>query len=237
MQRRLINKADAQELEYEFNAKLRYPNVYSPRNSIDGTEESSINVITVERPDEIDESLWGILPLEWADEWAEFQEFSDTTLISEKSRLSNKWYADAFTYRRCLILATSYFINHLHQGQIYSYRISSKADRPFCLAGIYNRLGDGFLTSSIITSPNGSKLSSLTDLDDELPIVVSKENRQLWLSNDLLPSQIENLIKATPTDEFYAVPEQDFLLEKGQNPFPPSLKKLLSHFNISRESP
>lgn len=212
---KLSNNAEQKEMEFEFDAKIRYPNIYSQENTINGLRESSIPVITMRKPDVIDCSIWGILPEDWEDDWEKFQEYKYTLHLSAKRKPKYPWYAEAFIKRRCLLLVTGFYTSHLKNGIVEQSLIKVESNKPFCLAGIYNQLDDGFLTCAFITSTSSKEFKKIHNIGDEMPLIVPKEKRADWLEEDLSETDLEILISTLDNSEMVkGSPKPNLLVDK-----------------------
>ncbi len=194
MYNKVSNTAEREVIESEFGATFKFPNLYKPSPVINGAEEATLSVITMEKPDVISYGIWGILPDNYKDEWTNFQNVLNTLSVNKK-RLNNDFlFEKSFRYRRCLIIVTGFFINHLHNGYLYPYYVYLNSGKPFCLAGVYNILDDGFLTCSVAVTKASGIINKIQNINSKTPVIVPKELQELWLHQDATPKELNNLI-------------------------------------------
>ncbi len=182
MSKKVSNSAKREEIEQEFGCTYLYPNLYTPESIIDGTEESTISVITSENPDFISFAIWGMLPDQYEDEWRDFQNALDTLNATKEMVESSPVFGPAFLNRRCLIIVTGYFVYHLKNGVLYPYYVRSKSLKPFCLAGIYNTLEDGFITCSLLNTKVSGVIEKIQNIEDMMPIPIDFSFYADWLN-------------------------------------------------------
>lgn len=203
---KLSNTAEMKVMESETNALFKYPNLYEPQVVISGLTEVSIPVITMEEPNGISLSIWGLLPSNYQEDWELFQNLTSTLNIHTDTLNSNLWYADALKGHRCVLPVTGFFTSVLRDGQIYPYFIEPKHGTLLYLAGIYSILEDGFLTCSILTGPLDTFLGTYQNLVDYMPLLISDTRKDEWLARntslvrakEILKSPHEIALKATP---------------------------------------
>lgn len=168
--------------------------------------ESSIPIITGEEPDKVSLGIWGILPEDYRDDWSAFQNMSNTLTIDEKMLDDSSWYKTAFERRRCLIIVTGFFTTFLQKGTIYPYYLGRSDGAPFFLAGIYNKLNDGFITASLLVGEADSYVQKFQNLTKTMPVVVPENHTQLWLDQtislgglrEMMANPLPNKLKANP---------------------------------------
>lgn len=177
--------AERKSLEEEFGIPLEYTDLYEPAQVINGLNEETLLVITCEDQEYITPAIWGILPEEFTDDWTIFQNISNTLNLGERSFYNGSWMSPALVERRCLIIVTGFFTTYLHRGSIYPYYVKRYDDKPFCIAGIYNRLEDGFLTCSLITCKANQFVRRIQNLGTQMPLILDGAERDKWLSQKL----------------------------------------------------
>ena len=203
---KLSNIAERRVLEREFGIPLEYANLYKPAQVINGLNEETLLVITSENKECISPAIWGILPEEFTDDWNIFQNISNTLNLGENDFYEDSWYSKAFSQRRCLVIITGFFTAFLHKGTIYPYYVKRRDDNPFCLAGIYNRLEDGFLTCSIITCQANGFTKKIQNLGYQMPLILRKKAWNKWLNNNLDETTTRKMLKDSCADYLEAYP-------------------------------
>lgn len=182
---RISNSASLKGIELELNSKFDYDYLYHPADVINGLKEASVCVVTSDAQHRIQYGIWGILPKGYIDSWKSFQAIYNTLEIECESISQTSWLFEALMYRRCLIVATGFFISEIEDHNMHLYKNTLKNNGVFCFGGIYNVLEDGFMSCSILTHSNGS---SKYHLKSPKPIIISKDKHAEFLTQ---PSPFE----------------------------------------------
>ena len=203
---KISNTAKKEEIESWSNAVFKYPHLYEPQLLINGLNEVSIPLITMEKPDELTLAIWGILPENYKEDWNIFQSSTNTLNLNEELMDSDLWYANALTQRRSVIPVTGFFTAFLKDGVAYPYHISLKSGKPFYLAGVYNILEDGFITCSIIVGKVNSFIKKFQNIVDCMPLIVTIERKDQWLNKATPIAKIREILKSPISNEYQAIP-------------------------------
>ncbi|TPN84458.1 SOS response-associated peptidase [Aquimarina algicola] len=224
MYKKLSNIANRKTIEREMGVNFKFPRLYSPSHIIDGEKESTLSIITMDDPDSLSFGIWGLLPDQYEDDWEDFQKVHNTLKVSRKKLEVNKIFQEPFEERRCLIVITGFFIYHLYSGSLYPYYVYSKEEKPFCLAGVYNVLEDGFITVSLITKESNGIIKKIQNLNTDMPVVISKRFYNTWLNNNVDKLELDNIIETSSTENLIAHPiakeffKNDILYESMLDP-------------------
>jgi putative SOS response-associated peptidase YedK len=192
---KISNTADRQEIERESNALFKYPNLYTPQVLINGEEEVSCPIITMEERQELSWAIWGLLPSDYQEDWELFQNINNTLNINIDLLETDLWFTESLKNRRCVIPVTGFFTTLLRNGEIFPYYISCKTSKTFFLAGIYTVLDDGFITFSILTGPIDNHLKKYQNLVNQMPIILDDVNKEEWLNENIEPSRAMDIIE------------------------------------------
>lgn len=206
MYNKISNIADRKTIETEFGIKFKYPKLYKKSFIINGANEATIPLITIEEPNIINFGIWGILPSNYKEEWLEFQNVLDTLSVARERIKSGELFEQPFKLRRCLFVVTGFFIHHLHEGILYPYYVYEKNKQPFALAGIYNVMDDGFITCSIVVTDTSGFIAAIENIDTKMPVVLSKMHRDLWLNHSVTKKELYNIIEEDHQIELQAHP-------------------------------
>lgn len=208
----LSNTAWRQSIEKEFGLLFKYPQLYHPQPIINGLQESILPVVTMARAEEINFAIWGILPEAYSEDWTDFQHAHNTlTIEKDACQDADRWYTEAFEYRRCLIIASGFFTFYLYRGELYPFYVHSGTNQPLSFGGIYNQLEDGFITCAIIVASANPHIRKIQNLERGMPLVVGPGERNMWLDESTLKQQIVNYLCQTPGEELQAHPiSKDF---------------------------
>ncbi|SEL95421.1 Putative SOS response-associated peptidase YedK [Aquimarina amphilecti] len=206
MYKKISNIAKRETIEDEFGIRYKFPRLYTPRSVIDGTEESTLSVITTDQPDHISYAIWGLLPTNYIDEWSDFQKVLSTLNVSQEQLHAKGIFQEPYHQRRCVIVATGFFIYHLHKGALYPYYVSQKNKKPFSIAGIYNTLDDGFITCSMIMTKASGIVNEIQNLNATMPIFIDSKYRNTWLDSKADLGEIDYILNLPNRLQFTAHP-------------------------------
>lgn len=149
---------------------------------------------------------WGLIP-----SWSKDPSIGERMINARSETLAEKpSFRNAYRRRRCLILADGFFEWKQNPGMknkqpIYIRLIDA---RPFAFAGLWESWsppdGSELRTCTIITTqPN----SLLEPIHNRMPVILNPEVYNKWLNpNDMLPSQLNELLVSYPADEMIAIP-------------------------------
>ncbi|MGB3608707.1 MAG: SOS response-associated peptidase family protein [Psychroserpens sp.] len=200
---KLSNTCDVNEIEDELNFTFKYPNLYEPLTIINGLNENSVPVITSENPKDINFAIWGLLPEAYDDDWDTFQDVTNTLNTNiDDQYLNTEIYSTSLDKRRCLIVVNGFFTSKLLEGKLVPFHVHLKNHRPFCLAGVYNTISDGFLTCSILVKKSGREFDDIPNLGDKQPMVLKKKDHNDWLNRNSKLSDLEPMIQQNVTCGF-----------------------------------
>jgi putative SOS response-associated peptidase YedK len=174
-------------------------------------------VIRDDSPTQIDFLRWGLIP-SWADD-----ESVGNRLINARSETvrEKRSFREAYESRRCLVLADGFYEWVPQDGGKRPYRVAFEDDRPFAMAGLWERwtpnqkqtgLGD-FGSGGpnreaepvesftiLTTEPN----DLISDLHHRMAVVLAPEEEATWLHGD--PEEVHDLLDPYPDDELEAYP-------------------------------
>ncbi|MFC4358927.1 SOS response-associated peptidase [Halobium salinum] len=203
------------ELEERFGATPERP--LEPRyNCAPG---QALPVITDDAPDTMQLFEWGLVPT-----WAETK--SDAGFINARSETvrEKRSFAEAFERRRCLVPADGFYEWTETDSGKQPYRVAFEDDRPFAMAGIWERwhpkarqsglaeFGQGGAddpdpestvveTFAVLTTePN----ATVSGLHDRMAVVLAPDEEDAWLDAD--PDAAGALLDPYPDDAMHAYP-------------------------------
>ncbi|MDC6351152.1 SOS response-associated peptidase family protein [Zeaxanthinibacter sp. PT1] len=192
---RLSNTAHRSQIEQELGIPFKFPQIYKPQALLNGLEETTLPVITMDDPSWINYSIWGILPEDYLEDWEFFQNIYNTLNLGKESLDSNLWYSAAIERRRCMVVTTGFFTTYLHKGDIYPYYVHAPDYKPFCIGGVYNQLEDGFITCALIIVQPDELVSQIQTVDRGMPLIIGEEMRKTWLDPKAPSENIVEMIR------------------------------------------
>ena len=191
---KLSNTAERELIERELKMTFKFPNLYQPEMIINGSEESLLTVITSNNSEILNYAIWGLLPKSYKEEWSDFQSVFNSLTVNRDEVVSSSLYKNSFYKSRCLIVVTGFLISHLYKGTIHPYIVYHKQEKPFCLAGVYTVLEDGFITCSLIMKESSHIVKRIQNLNSTMPVVLNKSQQKKWLSKNTPSHELLNLM-------------------------------------------
>jgi putative SOS response-associated peptidase YedK len=170
-------------------------------------------VLTSDDPDRFSFKRWGLIP-PWADD-------RSTSFINARAETvrDKRSFAQAFESRRCLVPADGFYEWADRDGDTRPYRVAYEDDRPFAMAGIWERWtpssrqtaldefdGEPAETEPIdsfavlTTEPN----EVVADLHHRMAVVLPPASENAWLHGD--PDEAFGLLDPVPADGWHAFP-------------------------------
>jgi putative SOS response-associated peptidase YedK len=207
---KLSNTCKLEVIEREFHMKFRYPNLYEPKAMINGLGETNLPIITSETPNEINFAIWGILPEAYDDNWDTFQDVTNTLNTNiDDAHLNEEIYSKTLDKRRCLIIVNGFFTSKLRRGKLDMHHVHLKDYKPFCIAGVYNTIDDGFLTCSVLVTNSGLEYTGIPNLGKQQPLIFKKKDYKSWLNSNLEFKDLEALTKSHDLYNFKSHPVKE----------------------------
>ena len=123
---KLSTNVNLNVIESEMGVRFRFPDLYDAVPIIDGLNEELLPIITSENPEHIDFGIWGILPQNFKENWADFQNIRNTLNLDIRTIDSNSDYKEALEKRRCVVVVSGLFASFNFRGQIYPVYIFPK---------------------------------------------------------------------------------------------------------------
>jgi len=180
-------------IEERFGVRVRTA-IYKARyNCAPGQD---LAVISNNNPAELSFYHWGLIPF-----WAREKSIGYKLINARSETITEKpSYKNAFRSRRCLVLADSFF-EWKKDREKDPYRILMKDEKPFSMAGIWDRWtsSDGEIIHSFsILTTSSNKLMS--DIHDRMPVILDLADEQHWLSH-LSDPELIGFLKPYPAEK------------------------------------
>ncbi|WP_066224557.1 SOS response-associated peptidase family protein [Formosa haliotis] len=175
---KLSNIADRQTIEQTVSAVFKFPNIYKPKYIINGTEEHVLPILTAEDTTYIKFAIWGMLPTYFTGDWKPYQHTKNTLNITCDALKNHLMFYRNSQVKRCLIPVTGFIEDVNDEGELKSYYVSRPRSKPFCIAGIYNQLEDGFYTVSLLVGPSKKSTAKFQ------PLILNPDLQQDWLNSN-----------------------------------------------------
>jgi putative SOS response-associated peptidase YedK len=201
------------KLEARFGAEPTRP-LERRYNCAPGQE---LPVVTNDAPDEFRFLKWGLVP-----SWAASAKIGNDRINARAETVREKRsFADAYESRRCLVPSDGFYEWVNRGGSKQPYRVAFEDDRPFAMAGLWERwtpatkqtgLGDfgsggpsreqePLETFTIVTTEPNDLIS---ELHNRMAVVLAPDEEETWLHGD--PDEVAALLDPYPDDEWTAYP-------------------------------
>jgi putative SOS response-associated peptidase YedK len=137
---------------------------------------------------------WGLIPY-----WAKDKSFGAKAINAVSETAAEKpAFKDSMKKRRCLILADGFYEWKKLCSKKQPYNIGMKDGGLFAFSGLWDRWKDPdgkVIESCTILTTEANPL--LKDIHDRMPVVIEKEDYDLWLDPDMTdPVKLADLLKS-----------------------------------------
>jgi len=205
----------------------------TPHFHLNGFEHPVIAISTMELPDIILPSIWGIAPNntdpESLDDYYKKASKYGGGLNARSEKLQSHFiYKQVYKSQRCLIWANAFFEPHHFKSKSYPYLIRRRDFNLFALAGIYTRFKNGLITCAILTKEAMPYLAEIHNQKKRQPVILNQNTEQHWLMNDLNETGIfriiaenydDNSLESYPVSKALQSPKQDSNIPEILKPF------------------
>ncbi len=142
---------------------------------------------------------WGYFP-DWLKQQSNPRPLFNTRY---ESLLEKKTFTSAFKNSRCLIPISGWYEWKEEEGIKQPYYFFSNSSETLIAAGLYWNRSSGDIESSIITR---EAVGDLQNVHNRSPLLLNKENRDLWMSDITSEEIYTEILDYSYTDiEFYKV--------------------------------
>jgi putative SOS response-associated peptidase YedK len=183
------------DLAERFDATV--PGDYEP--TYNAAPQQSLPVITDDRPDAIRTLQWGLIP-RWADDDSESYINARAETLTERAS-----FREPFEQRRCLVLADGFYEWVDADGRRQPYRFTLPDERPFAMAGLYERWEPPSTQTGLDAFASGDDPDVEPDAVETFTIVTTAPNDLVaeyhHRMSVILPPDAENRWLTADTDE------------------------------------
>ena len=158
---------------------------------------------------------WGLVP-SWAKDIS-----TGARLINARSETVTEKpsFREAFKRRRCIIPADGFYEWQKMGGRKRPYFFRMRDDRPFGLAGLWERWAGGggeVLDSCTILTTEANEV--LRPVHDRMPVILHPEEYSLWLKADERErAMLKELLRPYPAEEMVGYPVGTLVNSPGHN--------------------
>ena len=217
----MLKKQIEQKLLNQISAKFPKTTEYDPYYHLNGFTHGSLQIIKMDDQETIHSAKWGLVP-SWASHNVEaFRKKSNTLNARSESIFEKASFKESAESKRCLILADGFFEPHHENGQAipyFCYQPSPEFPEGdlFLFAGLYNKLEDNTLTTTILTTEANAFFTQVHNMQKRMPLILDAQYFGDWL-DDGISNQYINELMAIGMDrkEFKAHPVSSDFYKKG----------------------
>lgn len=221
-------KVKATELAKLLNAPFPRQEFYEEFNHANGFAHPSLAVLSVDHGRSINVYNWGLIPF-WVKNWNAALKLRNQTLNARSEEVFKKpSFRDSIMTRRCVIPVTGFFeYKHVGKDKI-PYYIHPKEHPLFYLAGIFSywtnpATRDEMTTFSILTGAANEMMSDIHNSVKRMPLMLDREVINDWISYDLSPGSIKELMNPCDDSNMAAYTVSKDLSNKKVNSDVPSI--------------
>ena len=193
------------ELEKRFNATFYSDELvrYNPLPNYNVAPSHILPIITQEDQEHFSAMRWGFIPF-----WAKDAKIGYKMINARiETLLEKNTFKKSVENKRCLIPADGFYEWKRDGSKKQAYRITMKDESIYSYAGLWSKWvspeGKEVFSFTVITQkPN----KTVEDIHDRMPAILTPEQELLWLSNDLSPQDLVNMIEPFPDELMIAYP-------------------------------
>lgn len=143
---------------------------------------------------------WGLIP-SWADDPSIGNRMANARSETAATKPS---FRKAFRARRCLVVADGFYEWQRVDGRKQPYFVRLKNDRPFGMAGLWERWdkGEEPIESCTILTTDANEV--MKPIHDRMPVIISPEQYDLWL--DPRCQDVTKVLRPYSSDDMLAYP-------------------------------
>ena len=219
-----------EEMEKRFGAVLNDPDSYRPSYYYHAFELPKMPIISQANPDLIEMFHWGLIP-SWTGSKEKADQIRFRTFNARAETITEKpSFRKPIETRRCLVVANGFYEWQHRGNKKVPYYIFLPGREVFAFAGLYDTwldkiTGELFNTFSIITSTANPKLELIHNSKKRMPVILSKDNEEIWLDSTLRGEDVLQFLKPYPEDMVDAYTISPLISKKGIEKNVPGLIK------------
>lgn len=181
--------ADKKAIEKEFDADFYEPELYVPKEAINGFAFAKNPIVLDDDKGHITMANWGLIPF-----WAKDDTIKKMTLNSRIETAASKPAFRNSVKNRCLIIADAFYEWQWLDAkgkEKQKYIIKPKDQEIFGFAGFYSEWqnpqnGENIISYTIATTEANELMEEIHNNKKRMPIILKKEDRNEWLKGGAL---------------------------------------------------
>ncbi|NNE26345.1 MAG: SOS response-associated peptidase [Saprospiraceae bacterium] len=191
------------ELEARFNANFYSEDLerYNPLPNYNVAPSHITPVITNVDRKHFSAFRWGLIPF-----WAKDMKIGYKMINARKETVLEKnTFKKAVSSRRCIVPFDGFYEWKKTAHGKEPYRIVTKDQEIFTVAGLWDKWtddqGEEIYSFTLLTQPPNKTVG---EIHDRMPAILTRDQEALWLSDDLSPQQLVDMIEPYPDDQIRA---------------------------------
>ena len=227
-------------IEERFNAKFSDRTRYKPVYHASGFSTPHMPVISSENPGEIEFYQWGLIP-HWVKDEQRAVSLSKRTLNAKAETIFEKpSFRSVIRSQRCLVIVDGFFEWREVSKKKYPYYIKMTDHSIFTLAGIWDRwvnpeTDETLYSFSIITTEANPLLAKIHNTKKRMPVILSGEEEERWLSEELEKDDIEQMLDPYDGEDFTAYTVSKLITTKGADKNVPEIQEKYEYDELKSE--
>jgi putative SOS response-associated peptidase YedK len=191
---------EEKELQAAYAAKI--PDGFLPQPHVAITNTSL--VITSDMPDQFQKMHFEIIP-HIAKEKKEFKKYSLFNAKAEEVMSKRIYRPLLVNHKTCIIPADGFIEWHTSHSGKQPYHIFIKDREIFSFAGLWSKwvdpaTNDPYYSFAIMTTQANPFVAKIHNTKERMPVILNKEDEQLWLSKDVPPAELLKLCRTYPNE-------------------------------------
>ena len=199
-----LNKTE-KDLEESFDADFYSEDLerYNPLPNYNVAPSHVLPVISTADREHFNPFRWGLIPF-----WAKDRNIGYKMINARKETILEKnTYKKLIGSKRCIVPFDGFYEWKKTPDGKQPYRIVTTDRDIFTIAGLWdkwkNEDGEDVYSFTLITqAPN----ETVAEIHDRMPAVLRKEQEDMWLSDDLSPRELLDMLEPYPDEHIRAYP-------------------------------
>ena len=209
-----------EEMEKRFGAVLNDPDSYRPSYYYHAFEIPRMPVISQNEPELIQLFNWGLIP-SWTGSKEKAYKIRLQTFNARAETITEKpSFRKPVQSKRCLVPAKGFYEWQHRGNNKIPYYIYLPGSEIFTFAGLYDTwldrtTGELLNTFSIITTTANSKLELIHNTKKRMPVILSRQDEEIWLDPDREGKEVLKLLKPYPEKFMQAYTISPLISKRG----------------------
>ena len=188
----------------------------------DGFTRPFLPFTAIESPRKIEPAQWKLLPFivkTDKDAWA----YANTLNARSEEVFTKFSYKHYIGKTRGLLWVNGFYEpNHPAAKVTVPYYVRAHNSEPFTLGCVYSNwvnqeTGETVKTFAIITTPPNTLLGQIHNEGQRMPLIITPENRDKWLSPNLTGAEIADMMQPLPDGYLVGYAVSNLVYKKGVN--------------------